>query len=377
MSDWTETTIGEVATVFDGPHATPRKTGEGPWFLSISSLEKGRLNLQESAHVSEEDFEKWTRRVTPQQDDVLFSYETRLGEAALMPGGIRACLGRRMGILRPKRNVVDPRFLLYSYLGPEFQGTIAARAVHGATVDRIPLVNLPEWPLRVPALGEQRAIVSVLAALDDKIAVNEDTARVCRELARALFRQAAMDPGGRSVALSDIAIHKPGKYLSKDAYTAGGPYPVYGSNSVMGSYTEYLYEGRFSVLARIGSNCGSTRWSESPAWVNNNASAIVPKNPADAMVLRYALETVNMSTHRAGSGQPFIRVESLMASTVAVPAPEDQGRLTARLEPLARREAAAEAENPVLAQLRDTLLVQLLSGRLRVRDAEKTIGDHV
>lgn len=34
MSEWTTTTIGEIAEIFDGPHATPKKTEVGPWFLS-------------------------------------------------------------------------------------------------------------------------------------------------------------------------------------------------------------------------------------------------------------------------------------------------------------------------------------------------------
>src|SRR5664280_3618058 len=110
---WEVRRIGDVAEVFDGPHATPHKTDAGPWFLSISSLQAGRLALEESAHLSEEDFARWTRRVTPQSGDVLFSYETRLGEAAIMPAGIRACLGRRMGLLRPW-DEINPRFLLYA-----------------------------------------------------------------------------------------------------------------------------------------------------------------------------------------------------------------------------------------------------------------------
>src|SRR6266702_3129431 len=94
--------ISEVAELYDGPHATPKKTESGPWFLSISSLSSGRLLLDQSAHLSEDDVRQWTRRVIPRFGDVLFSYETRLGEAALMPAGIRACLGRRMALLRPR-----------------------------------------------------------------------------------------------------------------------------------------------------------------------------------------------------------------------------------------------------------------------------------
>ena len=158
------TQIGEIAELFDGPHATPKKTESGPWFLSISSLSAGRLLLDESAHLSEDDFIQWTRRVTPKPGDVLFSYETRLGEAALMPTGIRACLGRRMALLRPIN--VGSRTLLQAFLSSSFQETIRQYAVHGATVDRIPLTEFPVWRIELPS-HELSELESILAPLDD------------------------------------------------------------------------------------------------------------------------------------------------------------------------------------------------------------------
>src|SRR5438105_4002952 len=126
--DWQTVRLGSVcAGIYDGPHATPKKTDEGPVFLGIGNLSDGRLNLSEVEHLSEEDFVAWTRRFAPRPGDVVFSYETKLGEAALIPAGLRCCLGRRMGLLRVKRAEADPRFLLYAYIGPEFQETIRAR----------------------------------------------------------------------------------------------------------------------------------------------------------------------------------------------------------------------------------------------------------
>jgi len=162
--------IGEIAELFDGPHATPNKTESGPWFLSISSLSNGRLLLDESAHLAEDDFAQWTRRVTPKPGDVLFSYETRLGHAALMPAGIRACLGRRMALLRP--HGIGSRTLLQAFLGPAFQETIRQYAVHGATVDRIPLTEFPSWRIELPS-KEPHQLESSLAPLDDLVQQRE------------------------------------------------------------------------------------------------------------------------------------------------------------------------------------------------------------
>lgn len=166
------TTIGSIAEIFDGPHATPEKTDEGPFFLSISSLEDGRLNLSKSAHLSEVDFKKWTKRVTPKKDDLLFSYETRLGEAALFPDGIRACLGRRMGLLRLRSKKVIPEYLLYAYLSPAFQKTIVANTITGATVDRISLNEMTNFAIRIPDIEEQKGAASLLKSIDAKIDCN-------------------------------------------------------------------------------------------------------------------------------------------------------------------------------------------------------------
>lgn len=181
--------LSDVADVFDGPHATPQKTIEGPWFLSISSLKGGVLDLVESAHLTEDDFLRWTRRVQPSEGDVLFSYETRLGEAALMPPGVRASLGRRMGLLRPKPGAVTSVLLLHAYLNPPFQEEIRRRTVHGATVDRIPLKEMPTWPITLPVVGVRDQLSAALAALHasiDQMAVEN---RTLAELRNTLLPQ--------------------------------------------------------------------------------------------------------------------------------------------------------------------------------------------
>ncbi|MFT6538967.1 MAG: restriction endonuclease S subunit [Thalassolituus sp.] len=186
-------TIRDIAQVYDGPHATPEKIDEGPYFLSISSLEKGALDLSKSAHISETDFVKWTKRVTPEEGDLLFSYETRLGDAALMPAGIVGCLGRRMGLLRPNREKVIPEYLLYAYLSPEFQEIIRANTVHGATVDRIALKDMSSFSIRIPPLADQERVVSVLSSQDKKIQLNRQINQTLESMAQAIFQSWFVD----------------------------------------------------------------------------------------------------------------------------------------------------------------------------------------
>ncbi|MFJ3810561.1 restriction endonuclease subunit S [Streptomyces sp. NPDC090073] len=181
--------IGDVAELFDGPHATPQKTESGPWFLSISSLKNGYLDLSESAHLSEEDFPRWTRRVQPQAGDVLFSYETRLGDAALMPRGIRGSLGRRMALLRSKCATVSGSLLLHAYLSPAFQEEIKRRTVHGATVDRLPLKEMPGWRILLPAEGERERLSAKLDALHASVMQGANENRTLADLRDTLLPQ--------------------------------------------------------------------------------------------------------------------------------------------------------------------------------------------
>ena len=72
---WKDVPLGDLVDIYDGPHATPSKTRSGPVFLGISNLASGRLDLTQAEHLSEADYRRWTRRVTPAPNDIVFSYE--------------------------------------------------------------------------------------------------------------------------------------------------------------------------------------------------------------------------------------------------------------------------------------------------------------
>ncbi|NDP64315.1 restriction endonuclease subunit S [Polaromonas sp.] len=193
-SEWQTVEIGSLCLgIYDGPHATPKKTAAGPIFLGISSLNDGQLNLSELEYLSEEDFAKWTKRVVPQAGDIVFSYETRLGQVAVIPAGLRCCLGRRMALMRVDPAKVISDYLLYAYLSPDFQEVIRQRTIHGSTVDRIPLVEFGTFPISVPPLDVQKEAVGILRALDDRITLLRETNTTLEAIAQALFKSWFVD----------------------------------------------------------------------------------------------------------------------------------------------------------------------------------------
>jgi type I restriction enzyme S subunit len=176
--------------IYDGPHATPKEVDEGPVFLGIKNVTpEGRLDLSEIRHVSEQEYPKWTKRVTPQEDDVVFSYEATLHRYALIPEGFHGCLGRRMALVRPDQSKIIPRFLHYYFMSPAWRAVVEENIINGATVDRIPIKKFPDFKVSIPLISRQRSISDVLSAYDDLIENNRRRIQLLEQAARLLYKE--------------------------------------------------------------------------------------------------------------------------------------------------------------------------------------------
>jgi len=379
--------LSDVVTIFDGPHATPERKAEGKYFLNIACLNDGRLDLAAADRVSEDDFRVWTRRVTPVAGDLLFSYETRLGEAALMPEGVDACLGRRMALLRPKPGRVHPRFLLYYFLSPRFQRLIEINTIHGATVNRIGLASMGQWPVEFPKMENQRAIAEVLGALDDKIAANQQVSTVTERLSVAL-----VPTKGELVTVRSVAEHvrkqiEPSLMAARvdhfslpafderklpqrtDSSTIKSAKFVLDSPAVLVSKLNPRFPRVWDVLpSQKVSAVASTEFVVlEPREISTGLLATLLSQP------HLGVRLEGMAAGTSGSHQRVKPAEilSLMVPDPALMTPGLKDQVS-RLRTIARK---AREESAQLAALRDSLLPALMSGKLRVRDAEKTVEE--
>ena len=151
---WRFAPIGEAYDdLFDGPHATPPPASDGPIFLGIKNItEAGQLDLSSVRHIAEEDFSKWTKRVTPEPGDIVFAYEATLNRYTLIPQGFRGCLGRRLALVRAKSLPGMNRYLYLYFFSDAWRTVVARNTLSGATVDRIPLTTFPNFPVVLPPL---------------------------------------------------------------------------------------------------------------------------------------------------------------------------------------------------------------------------------
>ena len=421
------TTIGKVAEVFDGPHATPKKIENGPFFLSISSLENGRLDLSKSARLSEADFVKWTKRVTPQKGDLLFSYETRLGEAALMPDGIRACLGRRMGLLRPREDKVIPEYLLYAYMSPAFQQTIVANTITGATVDRIALNEMPSFDIRIPGIDEQKKVASVLRALDAKIDCNNRINAELEAMAKTLydywfvqfdfpfdFAQGRPDAhgkpykssGGKMVYNSTLKREIPAGWGAKlladvGSFKNGINYdPSVGGNATarivnvrnvsattiflkendldaldleQAEIDKYLVTSDSILIARSGIPGATRMMSFCPPNTIYCGFIIcmTVANPEDKLFLFFKMKQIEQSLLSQSSGSILKNVSQDTLKAICIAMPPDDLRsviqsFNAAINPILGKLSLNQQANNQLTELRDWLLPMLMNGQVTV-----------
>ena len=102
------------------------------------------------------------------------------------------------------------------------------------------------------------------------------------------------------------------------------PFPVFGSNGLIGQASESNSPPNTIVIGRVGSYCGSVHFSREACWVTDNAIRATAKGENDPSFLHYLLKQLNLNNWRSGSGQPLINQTTLNAIETQIPCPREQ-----------------------------------------------------
>ena len=395
--------MGEVVTLDDvcelivdcknrTPPECPAEEAYG-FAVGTPNIRDGRIVLESAKRVNRETFATWTARAVPQAGDLIVTREAPVGRVGIIPEGVKICLGQRTMLLRANAEIVHPRFLHYLLMGPDMQQAMHALS-SGSTVPHLKVGEVRNLKLPpLPSLMQQRMIGELLGALDDKIAVNERITDSCDKLAESLLDQLlAEDTEVKEIPLGEIAKINP-----RTVKPVAGGYLRYIDISCVSAgrieWPKRLPWDKAPGRARRGVSPGDTIWStvrpgrrsyalildKDPEIVVSTGFVVltpVKVGPAflyeivkrDAFV-RY-LENV-----AEGSAYPAVRPERFASATIPLPSVHTLQRFEDAVMPLRCRAHAADQESRTLAQLRDTLLPKLMSGELRVRDAEKAVEE--
>ena len=178
-----------VAGLFDGPHATPPEAASGPVFLGIRNFRPTSLDLSDIRYIAEDNYAGWTKRVVPQQEDIVFTYEATLGFFALIPPHLRCCLGRRTALLRPRDAANNAYFLFHWFVAEPFQAFLRAHRQPGSTVDRIWLKDFPGYPVLLPSSKLVAAFNRLAKSMWSEIHNRQFASRTLTALRDALLPQ--------------------------------------------------------------------------------------------------------------------------------------------------------------------------------------------
>lgn len=131
----------------------------------------------------------------------------------------------------------------------------------------------------------------------------------------------------KTLQLGDIILleDKKRKPLSTmDRSKRKGIYPYYGAQEIIDSIDDYIFDGKYILLAEDGENLKSRKKDlvkivEGKFWLNNHAHIFKTKEDVDLEYLYYYLLKLDLSEYITGSTQPKLNQENMNKIKIKLP----------------------------------------------------------
>ena len=180
--------------VADGNHGEYRprsdEFGQGEYaFIRAADMDDGRVLFDSAQRINDQALAR-IRKGVGQGGDVLFSHKGTVGKLALVPLDAPpfVCSPQTTFWRTLDEERLDRRYLYCFMRSSAFTDQWMARSNETAMAAYVSLTAQRQLNVALPEIDEQLAIADVLGALDDKIEQNRRTARALERLARAIFR---------------------------------------------------------------------------------------------------------------------------------------------------------------------------------------------
>ena len=389
MEEWKIVEIKDICTgIYEGPHATPKESQTGGVYLGIPAIcADGHINFINAKRIAEEDLPLWTKRVTPQEDDIVFTNEATLNLYAIIPAGFHGCLGRRLGLIRLNKELVNVKYLFYYFFSPEWRETISRNKVSGATVERILMTKFPHFPVKLPPIHIQNKIATILSSIDDKIALNNRINHNLEQQAQIVFDRIFNSDLTNNCLLSSIVDINPKRTLRKNevarcidmtylntagSFPSGWEFKPYSGgmkfingDTLMARITPCLENGKvayINFLDKEETAFGSTEYIvfHAKEGYPNEMFYFLTRNKA---FIEFATKNMNGS-----SGRQRVSGETIGNYIIPVLSEDDINELKTVSESTMKEILKNNLESRVLSEMRNTILPKLMSGELKIND---------
>jgi type I restriction enzyme, S subunit len=373
---------------------------------------------EKARFVSEDTYRSWFRG-HPEPGDILFVNKATPGRVCLVPDPVDFCIAQDMVAIRANTGAVYPRYLFAVLRSPLVQARIAQMHV-GSLIPHFKKGDFDKLLIPVPAQVEQEFIGDCYFHLSAKIELNRRRNQTMEAMARALFKdwfvdfgpvrakmEGSRDPylptdlwqlfperlddagkpqGWEMQPLNEIADFLNGLALQK--FPASDPddsLPVIkiaelrngvsaksdrASREVPAKYIikdgDFLFSWSGSLLAKF--------WTEGEGALNQHLFKVTSESYPMWFVshwVHHHLEEFQAIAASKATTMGHIQRGHLKAAMTLCPPNDVLERLGVVMAPLVEQSIHNELESRHLAQLRDILLPKLISGELRIKDAER------
>ncbi|MDH4405539.1 MAG: restriction endonuclease subunit S [Cyanobium sp. D14.bin.5] len=416
--NWQISTLGEICQegggdIQTGPFGSQLHASDyvfsGIPSIMPANIKDGRVSEEGIARIAEEDAKRLSKYLT-KAGDIVYSRRGDVERCALIRKREEGWLcGTGCLRVRPGSGVVDPDFCSHFLSHPETKEWISRHAV-GATMPNLNTQILSALPVLLPSLQEQKAIAHILGTLDNKIELNRKTNETLEAMAKALFKSWFVDfdpvrakaegrPTGLPAEISDLFPDSfedselgeipsgwcvstigekikwnHGKTWEAHLRVEDSTITALGSNGIMGKSALEMGCDRIVVMGNRGS-CGALNDFSGAYWVSNNAYYITEKENTYFEYWRQVLRSIDFAPFIGGSSNPFMPLKNFAHICVICPPDSmlrhfSQGGATIR-----GKIERIDQESAFLSQIRDALLPKLISGEIRIPDAEKMLEE--
>ncbi|MER7778176.1 restriction endonuclease subunit S [Streptomyces sp. NPDC096191] len=331
--------------------------------------------------------------------DLVITHRGTIGQVSMIPRSPRYpryVLSTSQVKARLDSSRAVPEFYYYWLSSPAGQHEILSHISTVGVPGLVqPVASVKGFKVPHPSLGEQQAVVDVLRALDDKIAINERISTTVDGLADSIFgqrtRSAQLHPMSKIMTptLGGTPDRKVDSYWGPGVPWASARDVASATAGVVADTDEQITEKavsgtrvkplpKRSVVLTARGTVGAVARVIRPMAINQSCYAFRPGDIPPA-VLFHLVRTGAENMLSLAHGTVFSTVNMKTFDHVRIPMLDSDMRLALEedLAPLHRQIEARVEESRTLRSLRDTLLPQLMSGKLRVRDAEKIVEDAV
>lgn len=428
-SNWRKVALKDIAddiTVgFVGPMAS-EYVPTGIPFLRSQNVLPHRISLQDIKFISEEFYQK-IKKSALSPGDVVIVRTGKPGTAAVIPDTLLVSNCSDLVIVRPG-NELNAKFLSY-YMNGIGQHHVSAHLV-GAVQQHFNVGSAKEMKIFLPSRMEQDQIVGILGALDDKIELNRRMNETLEAMAKALFKSWFVDfdpvrakaegrpPEGLPPEIATLfpdafedselgEIPKGWEYvpLSELGRIVCGKTPptsnadFYGGNvpfitipdmhgkmlitkaskhlSVQGAdFQRTKYLPRYSTCVSCIATPGLVVLTTQDSQTNQQINSVIPDKLNQSLFNYFCIKQAAYTVISHGSGgSVFHNLNTGEFSKLKVLLPDLRLAVAFHqlIEPFILKIENTQQISENLAKLRDSILPKLMSGEIRVREAQALV----